>query len=86
VAIAPSSTSSSSTNAAAQNLDSVARRELDDEDDARLRAIARSVVGSAAPLLRGATRRKQLRMVTAVVTAAARSTGDLLCNISCVKS
>jgi len=58
----------------------------DDEGDARLRAIAQRVVGSAAPLLRDATRRKQLRMVTAVLTAASVDGGDLLCNISRVKS
>ena len=58
----------------------------DDEGDARLRAIAQRVVGSAAPLLRDATRRKHLRMVTAVLTAAAADGGDLLCNLSCVKS
>ena len=59
----------------------------DDEGDARLRAIAQRVVGSAAPLLRDAqTRRKQLRMVTAVLTAAAADGGDLLCNLSCVES
>ena len=58
----------------------------DDEGDARLRAIAQRVVGSAAPLPRDATRRSALRMVTAVLTAAAADGGDLLCNLSCVKS
>ena len=88
VAIAPSSSSSSSTNAAdaPQNLGSAARRELDDEGDARLRAIAQRAVGLAASLLRDATRRNRLRMVTAVLTAAAADGGDLLCNLPCVES